>query len=98
MTIKTIAVTEAVELLKKHRKEGNGRNFGVQVISRTTNTLKTMNCRFGVSKGVTGKGRTYNPETKGLITVFENNRGGFRNINVSGLRSLTLDGEVYTVA
>jgi hypothetical protein len=94
--MKIIPVTEAIAKLKDHRKNGNGRVFGCTVISRTTNTLKTMNCRFGVDK-TTGAGRTYNPESKGLITVFEQNRQGYRNINLSGLRSLTIDGEVYQI-
>jgi hypothetical protein len=35
-------------------------------------TLRTYSsCRTGVSKGVTGTGMSYNPQEKGLITVYE---------------------------
>jgi hypothetical protein len=98
MTIKVISVTEAVEVLKSHRKNGNGRTFGVRVISRTDNTLKTMNCRFGVVSALKHGKAAYKAADKGLMTVYDQNAAGYRSINLSGLRSLTIDGEVYEVA
>ena len=88
---KKISVSDAVGLIQK----SNGKIMTVSFIKRGDNTLRTMNCRTGVSKGVKGKKRAR--RNIGLITVYEMSKKEFRHINVSGLRALKLGGHKYSV-
>lgn len=70
--------------------------FTVSFVKRTDNTLRTMNCRRGVRKGITGNGRR--SHKKGLMSVYDMVNKGFRNINLSGVKSITAKGVKYVVA
>lgn len=48
-----------------------GRIVKVRFIKRTDGKERTMICRTGVKKGVSGDGARYDPESRGLITVFD---------------------------
>ena len=96
--MKLINTVQAIQILKDHRAKGAGRVFGVKVIKRTDNTLKTMNCRFGVTSALKNGELAYNPAEKGLMTVYDQNAQCYKMLNLSGLRELTVDGEAYRVA
>jgi hypothetical protein len=96
--MKIINTAEAVQLLKDHRAKGAGRVFGVSFIKRTDNTLKTLNARFGVTSALKGGKAAYKAADKGLMTVYDINAQSYKSINLSALKSLTVDGEVYQVA
>lgn len=49
----------------------NGQLFTVEFIKRGDDTLRMMNCRRGVKKGVTGKGLAFNPADYALLVVFD---------------------------
>lgn len=49
----------------------DGRIFSVDFVKRTDNSLRTMSCRRGVSKGVKGVGQSYDPKAKNLLTVYD---------------------------
>ncbi len=51
-------------------------------------TLRTMNARIGVRKGITGEGLKFSPEDKGLFTVFDRTKSNYRFINLSTLQSV----------
>lgn len=89
---KTISVTEAIKLINGSK----GRFFTVSFIKRGDNSLRTMNCRIGVQKGVKGTRKGRNRNT-GLITVFDMTNHEFRNINISGLRNIKVSGKEYQV-
>ena len=95
--MKIINTAEAVQILKDHRAKGAGRVFGVTVVKRTTNTIKTMNCRFGVVAALKGGKAAYKASDKGLMTVYDINAQSYKSINLSGLKGITVDGEVYEV-
>ncbi len=95
---KTITTADAVQILKDHRANGNGRTFGVTFIKRTTNTVKTLNARFGVTSALKGGKAAYKASDKGLMTVYDQNSQSYKSINLSGLRGITVDGQVYEVA
>lgn len=52
-----------------------GQLFTVDFVKRTAKpgepSLRTMNCRRGVKKGVKGVGQSYDPAAKNLLTVFD---------------------------
>lgn len=70
-------------------KDSAGKIFGVSFIKRTTGEARHMTARLGVSKGVTGEGLKYDPESKQLITVYDMHKQGHRMINTETLSRLT---------
>ncbi len=50
--------------------ETKGKMFSVMFI-KADGSLRSMICRTGVSKGVTGEGRNFSMEEKGLVGVYE---------------------------
>jgi hypothetical protein len=69
--------------------------FTVMFVKRTDNTLRTMNCRKGVKTGVKGTG--HRSHKSGLVTIYDMTNKGFRNINLSGVRSISANGTKYVV-
>ena len=55
-------------------------------------TIRVMNCRLGVRKGVKGVGRKFNPEDYGLIGVYDMHKG-FRMINTKTVLEITFQGK-----
>jgi hypothetical protein len=49
----------------------SGQIFSVDFVKRTDNTMRTMSCRRGVTKGVKGVGQSYDPAKKQLLTVYD---------------------------
>lgn len=96
--MKIINTAEAVQLLKDHRAKGAGRVFGVTFVKRSDNTVRTLNARFGVTSALKGGKAAYKASDKGLMTVYDQNSQSYKSINLSGLRELTVDGEVYQIA
>jgi hypothetical protein len=69
--------------------------FTVSFVKRTDNTLRTMNCRRGVRKGVKGTG--HRSHKKGLYTVYSMGDKAWRNINLSGVRTIVANGVKHIV-
>lgn len=59
---------------------GDGKIFSCRFIKRSDGTVRRMVARTGVKIGVTGKGSAYDPEAKGLLTVYDMEKRGFRTI------------------
>lgn len=91
----TITIERGLEILNGI---GDGQIFTVVFVKRTTGELRTMNCRKGVKKGVTGEGLAFDPNEKGLIPVFDMKADGFRMISIEGIREIRAGGERYEVA
>jgi hypothetical protein len=105
-----ISLKQAVEIINGI---GNGQIFSVEFVKRTTGELRKMNCRKGVKKGVNGRGRNFDPASKGLIGVYDMQIAsrvatlqaagmpvkddGHRFISVEGIRSMTVGGQRYEV-
>lgn len=58
-------------------------------------TERVMNCRVNVSKGVTGKGMSYDPKNLGYLVVFDLKANDFRMINLNTLKWVKAGGKVY---
>jgi len=56
-----------------------------------------MVCRLGVTKGVSGKGQHYDPIKYDLLTVFDVQKGEFRNICLDTLESFKAKGKEYAI-
>ena len=75
----------------------NGLIFTVDFVKRSNGELRTMNCRKGVRKGVSGVGLKYNPAAKALVPVFDMKKG-FRMIALESIQRIAMGGKVYQVA
>jgi hypothetical protein len=74
-----------MDLSELKRLVANGKIFSVVFVKRTDGTERKMICRTGVRKGVTGRGSTYDPESKNLLTVFDMEKEAFRTIPAEGV-------------
>lgn len=88
-------MTTTRETAKTIRRLAGGKIFGCTFTKRTTGELRTMQCRLGVSKGVTGAGMAYDPEEKGLLPVYDMAHAGYRMIPLDAIQSITVSGETY---
>lgn len=73
-----------------------GKFFSVSFIKKD-GTLRHMTCRLGVTKGLTGKGMSYDALSKNLLTVRDVEIEEFRNINLETLKEVSLAKEKYVV-
>lgn len=73
-----------------------GRIFFVE-FQKKDGTLRRMTARKGVHKGVTGKGMSYRPLGKGLMTVFDMDKGEYRMVNLNKVVRFSVNGEKYRV-
>lgn len=74
----------------------DGRIFSVE-FKKKDGTIRKMTCRRNVRKGLTGKGMTYRPLGKGLMTVFDMNKGDYRMINLLEITKFTINKIKYIV-
>ena len=91
MVTQTISPQYAAQMIQ----DAGGKFFTVTFVKRTDNSIRTMNCRRGVKKGVKGIGQK--TKTTGLVTVYDVKNKSYRRINLSGIRSLRMRGTEYRV-
>jgi hypothetical protein len=84
----------AIALLTNLRNSGNV--FRVDFLKKD-DSLRTMVCRFGVKKFANGKGMSYSPVEKGLVTVYEFGVG-YRTVNLDRIVLIKHGGTVYNFA
>jgi len=76
----------------------NGRFMSVKFVKRTDNSMRSMNCRRGVKKGIKGGGAsTKDRRRRGLYTVYDMVAKGWRSINISGVHEIRMNKTIYTV-
>mgnify|MGYP007032451087 CR=1 FL=1 len=89
VTVKENPTTEsAIEVIRKSK----GKFITVAFIKRTTGEVRRMNCRTGVTKGVTGTGKTFNDSDKGLVTVWDAKINQFRSIPLENIITVKSQG------
>jgi len=87
---------------KQYIYKTNGQIFSAVFIKKNGEKRK-MVCRRNVRKYVTGKGLSYNPEKRGLVTVYDmqkcktDPKRAYRNINLETLEQLKIKGKKYIV-
>jgi len=90
--MKTITIEMAMKLMKST----NGRVFSVE-FTKKDGSLREMNCRLGVTKHLKGGELAYDPKEYDLMTVFDMASNGYRMVNLSTLKKVTVDSESYRV-
>lgn len=81
----------AIDVIRKSK----GKFITVAFVKRTTGEVRRMNCRTGVTKGVTGVGKPFNDYDKGLITVWDAKISQFRSIPLENIITITSQGVVW---
>lgn len=97
--IKKKAESDKITPLKAYMlmKKSGGKIFTVRFIKKD-GTRRTMNCRLGVSKGITGKGMSFDPETREKMVVFDVKANQYRMINLDTVLKLKIEGKIYNVS
>lgn len=80
----------------KNAVRDGGKIFNIEFIKRTTGEHRSMTCRLGVKKGVTGKGMSFKPDEKNLLCVFDMQKDAFRMINLESLIFLKALGKTFS--
>ena len=71
----------------------SGRIFAIEFVKRSTGELRLMNCRTGVVSRLRGGERAYDPESKGLVTVFDMNKNDYRSVPLDGVTRIKRRGK-----
>ncbi len=75
----------------------DGKIFGVKFIKRTDGRLRVMAARVGViPKVVSNQPRTWDPESKGLLQVWDLHKRGYRMIPADSIQEVTVRGQRIT--
>lgn len=72
----------------------NGKIFSA-TFEKKDGTIRTINCRRNVRKGVKGVGYSFDPMSKGLLSVYDMQNDGFRFINLEKLVEAKVNGEIF---
>ena len=80
----------------KYIYKTNGKFFSA-VFTKKNGEKRLMTCRTNVRKYLKGVGLRFKPQDKGLMTVFDIHKGGYRFINLMTLKSLKIRGKKYHV-
>ncbi len=76
--------------------ETNGKIFSAVFIKKD-GEKRLMNCRTKVHKHVKGIGLKFKPHERGLMTVYDLQKGAYRFINLMTLESLKIGGVNYVI-
>jgi len=90
--MKTIDRSKVLELIQS----SNGQVFSTIFIKKD-GSERSMVCRLGVKKFLTGQGMKYKPVDKGLLPVYDIHSKGYRMINLNTVKALQIDREFYIV-
>lgn len=82
--------------LEETIRGSNGKIFRV-TFTKKDGTVRTMVCRLGVTSHLRGGCQPYNPGNYGLVTVFDMQQLGYRNINLDTTSEIKINGKVYKV-
>ena len=74
----------------------NGKIFSA-IFTKKDGEKRFIHCRTKVHKYVKGVGLSFKPQDKGLVGVFDVQKGAYRFINLATLESLKLNGEQYKI-
>ena len=73
-----------------------GAIFSVTFIKKDGSERK-MVCRKGVKKGVTGKGLSYDPDSRNNVIVYDMQKKAFRTINLDTIIDVNANGDQIVV-
>jgi len=93
--VETITRQEAKEMVENYK---GGQFFTVEFHKRSDGSLRKMNCRKGVKKGLSGEGHRFNPASRGLVCVRDVQIREHRMIALESITSIRMRGKSYQVA
>lgn len=79
------------------RLQEPGAFYTVVFTKRTTGETRVMNCRQGVKKHLKGGEAAYNFSVKGLVPVFDVQKGAYRCFPLAGVIEIRTGGKTYKV-
>ena len=91
--LQNISKLEAAQKIR----ETKGRMFTVTFIKKSNGQKRTMNARLGVKAYLRGGVLPYDPNTKGVIPVYDIQAKDYRMINIQGIVNLKTGGVEYNV-
>jgi hypothetical protein len=90
--LKYISAANAVNIIN-----AQGGKFHTVLFIKKDGTLRTMNCRNGVTKYLKGGSLNYNRTDKGLLGTWDTVAKGYRSINVKAIVAVHANGMDYVV-
>ena len=73
----------------------SGNHIASVIFVKMDGTVRKMNFRRHVTKGVNGRGLKYNPSSVGNMVVYDMGADGFRTIKLDNVQSLKVNGKSY---
>ncbi len=67
------------------------------VFIKKDGSVRNMNCRVGVKKGIKGTGKSRSNNYNSYLTVFDMNKGNYRMINLTTMLIINIGGKQYYV-
>lgn len=89
----TITRRKAVNIIR-----GTGGRIFTALFKKKDGTMRTMNCRLGVTSHLKGGELKFNPDDYKLMVVFDVQKKEYRMINLASLRRLRVNGAKYVIA
>ena len=94
LKVKASDLETAKEILKEMQ---SGKFFTCEFIKKDGSN-RVINCRTGVQKYTKGKGMSFDPMAKSLLSVYDIQKKGYRFINLSTLIWVQISGVKYWVS
>jgi len=91
---KVITRDEARQLIEQ---EQSGKIFTVTFVARKGGHRRTMNCRTGVQKKVSGKGLKFDPKAQGLKSVYDVQLKQHRFVSLEEITHIRMRNKEYDV-
>jgi hypothetical protein len=82
-----------MDVIKVRKQLSGGKIFTVTFVKKD-GSVREMNARLGVKKGVKGVGMSYDPIERGLLPVYDMQKDGFRMINCKTIKKIVHRGEI----
>ena len=77
--------------------DNNSGKIFTAIFIKKNGDVRKMICRTSVSKGVTGKGMSYDPKSRGLVCVYDMQGQSFKMINIKTMSNINIGGIKYNV-
>ena len=90
--LRHISAADAVGVIN-----AQGGKFHTVIFIKKDGTLRTMNCRNGVTKHLKGGSLNYSRADKGLLGTWDTVAKGYRSINVKAIVAVHANGMDYVV-
>lgn len=79
-------------------RASDGKIFSVTFTKRTTGEIRQMVCRLGVLTHLKGGEKPFDDAEKGVLTVFDVQKGDYRSISAEAVSKIRIGGEEWVEA